>query len=47
MVSSIMVMDKGSVIEFDTPKNLLDNKDSYFFSIAHSFGQSFDNSKEN
>ena len=31
----VMVLDKGSVIEFDTPKNLLENKDSYFFSIAH------------
>jgi len=38
----IMVLDKGSVIEFDTPKNLLENKDSYFFSIAHSSGSLVD-----
>jgi len=33
-----MVLDKGSIIEFDTPKNLLNNKDSYFYSIALSSG---------
>ena len=33
-----MVLDKGSIIEFDTPRNLLNNKDSYFYSIAISSG---------
>jgi len=38
LFNSIMVLDKGSIIEFDTPKSLLNNKNSYFYSIALSSG---------
>ncbi len=30
----IMVVDKGEVVEFDTPKNLLENSKSNFFKIV-------------
>lgn len=33
--SRIMVIDRGSVVEFDTPKSLLENKSSIFFSMAN------------
>ena len=29
-----MVLDKGKIIEFNTPKNLLDDKNSIFYSMA-------------
>ncbi|XP_076270743.1 putative multidrug resistance-associated protein lethal(2)03659 isoform X2 [Rhynchophorus ferrugineus] len=30
----VMVMDNGRVVEYDTPKNLLENKDSLFYSMT-------------
>jgi ATP-binding cassette subfamily C (CFTR/MRP) protein 1 len=33
-----MVLDKGKVIEFDTPANLLADKNSSFYSLAHDAG---------
>ena len=30
----VLVMDKGMVAEFDTPKNLMSNKDSIFYGMA-------------
>ncbi|RNA42720.1 multidrug resistance-associated 1 [Brachionus plicatilis] len=34
----IMVLDKGKIVEFDSPENLLFNEDSLFFSMAYSVG---------
>jgi ATP-binding cassette subfamily C (CFTR/MRP) protein 1 len=34
----IMVLDKGKIIEFDSPKNLLDNTKGVFYSMAASAG---------
>ncbi|RNA37147.1 multidrug resistance-associated 1 isoform X3 [Brachionus plicatilis] len=34
----IMVLDKGRIVEFDSPEKLLFNKDSLFFSMAYSVG---------
>jgi ABC-type multidrug transport system fused ATPase/permease subunit len=33
-----MVLDKGKIIEFDTPQALLKNKQSEFFSMAKDAG---------
>ncbi|KAI8877119.1 multi drug resistance-associated protein MRP [Backusella circina FSU 941] len=35
----VLVLDKGQVVEFDTPQHLLDNKDSIFYSMAKEAGQ--------
>ncbi|CDH53086.1 abc metal ion [Lichtheimia corymbifera JMRC:FSU:9682] len=34
----ILVLDKGHIAEFDTPQQLIDNKDSIFYSMAHEAG---------
>ncbi|KAG0195194.1 hypothetical protein BGX31_006605, partial [Mortierella sp. GBA43] len=34
----ILVLDKGRVAEFDSPKTLLQNKESIFFSLANTSG---------
>lgn len=34
----IMVLDKGQIVEFDSPDNLLTREDSIFFSMAYSAG---------
>nr|UOU03337.1 ATP-binding cassette subfamily C1-6 [Brachionus rubens] len=34
----IMVLDKGKIVEFDSPDNLLSNKTSLFYSLADSAG---------
>ena len=33
-----MVLDKGRVVEFDTPNALLSNSGSYFYAMAKSAG---------
>ena len=34
----ILVLDKGHLVEFDTPDNLLSNEDSMFFAMAKDAG---------
>jgi ABC-type multidrug transport system ATPase subunit len=34
----VMVLDKGELVEFDTPKNLLDNSNSIFSSMVAATG---------
>lgn len=34
----VLVLDKGKLAEFDTPKNLLENKKSIFYSMAKDAG---------
>lgn len=31
----VLVMDAGTVVEFDHPDNLLGNKDGYFYKMAN------------
>eukprot|EP01122_Echinamoeba_exundans_P001098 TRINITY_DN1103_c0_g2_i1.p1 TRINITY_DN1103_c0_g2~~TRINITY_DN1103_c0_g2_i1.p1 ORF type:complete len:1401 (+),score=489.68 TRINITY_DN1103_c0_g2_i1:230-4432(+) len=35
----IMVLDKGKLVEFDTPKNLLDDKTTIFYSMVEATGE--------
>jgi ATP-binding cassette subfamily C (CFTR/MRP) protein 1 len=35
----ILVLDKGTIAEYDSPKNLLANPDSVFYSLAKQAGQ--------
>jgi ABC-type multidrug transport system fused ATPase/permease subunit len=34
----VMVLDKGEIVEFDTPENLISNKESIFFGMAKADG---------
>ncbi len=37
-MNRILVLDKGSVVEFDTPKELLSNKNGRFYSMVKAAG---------
>jgi len=36
----IIVMDKGTVAEFDTPANLIDNENSFLYKLVKDTGKS-------
>ncbi len=38
LIFRIIVLDQGKIIEMDTPKNLLENKNSVFYSMAMEAG---------
>lgn len=36
--NKILVLDKGKLVEFDTPANLLQNKNTIFYKLAKDAG---------
>jgi ATP-binding cassette, subfamily C (CFTR/MRP), member 1 len=43
----VIVLDKGEIVEYDTPDNLLENKDTIFHSMAKDAGLLTNNSNNN